>query len=222
MRPAAILIFFTVFLTGSTSYPIYELQKDLPIFDKNKPLADCPIEGTDARQAIRIRKWLSIMPGEVQRAIDRITIHQHKDDTFKGLAVAYCRKTRGGKIEIHILANFVRPWYLWHEAAHAYEYRWGGDEEAWREAVGDGLSRKTSRTFPSRGVLTAYGMKHWQEDKADWVMEAYSYIAGYENSFSKIPDISDPRYTKKLRILFVEGLIGKSDYEKINRLLEAY
>lgn len=194
---------------------------DISFFEKNPPLSTCEIRGINEDGADQIRKWLSVLPEDMQEAIDLIVIHSRPDDNFKPNSVAYCEE-RNGRVEIHALRRELSPEVIWHEASHAFDFRYyDGNDVYWRRLIGNGFKNK-SRYVPSRGVLTEYGLKGWAEDKADWIRHIYKYLSGRGNTFVKIKDREDLRYLRKLELLRDEGAISLEDYEKIARLFEAH
>ncbi|MBI2024761.1 MAG: hypothetical protein HYT03_01545 [Candidatus Harrisonbacteria bacterium] len=118
---------------------------------------------------------------------------------------------------------------IWHEVAHAYTYILGYrflDE--WIAIAGNvyqgeryGFYREDYEEKIIAGVVSAYGLMNEKEDVAEWVEEIYSYNRGLGSVFNdpKRIDKSDPRFLKKLELLYKKEFISREIYEKIKPLL---
>ena len=124
-----LLILAVFFVSGCSSVTTGVRYPEKPkIFSERVSHLRCKIEGANDFEKEFIAETLSIMPGGVQQAIDRIVVHKEKTADFKDVA-AYCEHI-GGKNEIHILREKLSRSILWHEAAHAYDFSLCVDDDA--------------------------------------------------------------------------------------------
>lgn len=191
-------------------------QTSLP--DKNDQ-SKCVFEGVSASEERQIRNALAVLPRDVQQSINKIVLHDTRTSDFGNDLIGYCTNTMD-HIEIHVLRDRLDDAVIWHEAAHAYDYILGMDDDAqWLQIVGDGLGHTDGRLYPSKGVLKRYGAKNWLEDKAVWVEYIYCLHYGQNHPFNNISDINDGRYIEKAKLLLKQGFINKESYEKVMGIL---
>lgn len=106
---------------------------------------------------------------------------------------------------------------VWHEMAHFYEAYLNRTQQPfvreWKAIAEGTYSTSSPYTSPSEGIVTAYGRGNYQEDIAEWVEEIYKRTRLHQDNFTKIKDrVTDPRYRKKLDLLYKYHLINTIDY----------
>ncbi len=114
---------------------------------------------------------------------------------------------------------------VWHEMGHLYHWRLNreGSEfgRRWWEVAGEVYHRNF--TLPNNsGILTPYSRGDMMEDIAEWVSECYVYLYyGVNTGIASNPEVKkDPRYRRKLALLYEYGFLSRSDYKKLKPLFE--
>ncbi len=208
-------LFVVLCLACGCALPPITLPPQKTIFEKNPSQLNCVFAGAVDFEKKIITETLSIMPAKVQQAIDKIVVDEERTAEYTGNMIAYCIN-QGGWMEIHIWRPRLERCIVWHEAAHAYDYHLGLDDDIkWLKIIGDGPGHTEGRSYPSKGVLEKYGAQDWLEDRAVWVEFIYRLIANQSHPFRNIPDFKDARYIQKLGILLEQGFIDQVVHDTV-------
>lgn len=223
MKFPAVLLFFLL-LTGCASLESTKhtsRYSTLRIGDK-----DIFISGEISSEKLTlVEKMLNFLNPSVLKSVNYINFHKEGARHFQNEQAAHCNRDTICLGELHGGS------LVWHEAAHAYIHSLGdGFLKEWKEIAGDiyigNEYEKFNNAFTKGiilGVVSAYGLMDAREDIAEWTEEVYKFVyPGMMSVFvnkDKI-DRTDPRFKKKLELLYQKGFFNKDFYEKIKPLLE--
>lgn len=209
-----------------------------PPFDRfglSPPQYGVEIFGATENQRKVIGEALSYMPLQVRRAVLFIEVVPDLGTRWGKDILGECNSYGLIKIESVDVSNpnerrlFMGS--VWHEVTHAYHFKIRNDgfTGKWREIAGDVYVGSRwihlrAGDFPKKGLLTPYAASEAYEDVAEYVEAIYGYISdtiwidGKRNPLFDVPK-GDDRYFRKVTLLFIEGFISESDYQKISSLL---
>lgn len=155
---------------------------------------------------------------------------------FKGDEVAHFNGC--GPIICFQPDNVNSPGVVWHETAHAYQYRLDLESEnglsdftiKWRKTAGDvydggGDHKKGNYAeYPKLGLLDPYARTNGFEDVAMWVENVYCFLTDRHSAIVALKENGDfhqdARYAKKLQLLNQYGFLNDEDYRKVLDFLQ--